>query len=300
MNDRPSLAELNALSLIVAHRSFRKAADELELSRSTLSHMMMGLEKRMGVRLLNRTTRSVSATEAGSMLIEHLQPIFHQLDIALDLVTSNRARPNGTLRINAPESAAHLLMSRVIPKFLHDYPEMNLDLIVDGRFIDIVEQNFDAGIRIGDAIAQDMVSVSFGDENRFVVVATPAYLKGKKTPRVPNDLMHHQCIRSRLPSGKAYRWEFKKSERIVDLEVSGSFVSNNVFMMLAAALQDVGIAYIPERYARPHLDAGTLVQLLKEWSSSFPRFHLYYPGHRHVPPGLRAFIEVLRREASTH
>jgi DNA-binding transcriptional LysR family regulator len=299
MSDRPSLAELHALSLIVTHKSFRKAADELELSRSTLSHMMLGLEKRVGVRLLNRTTRSVSATEAGAMLIEHLQPIFHQLDIALAQVTANRARPSGTLRINSPESAAHLLMLRVIPSFLREYPEMNLDLVVDGKFIDIVEQNFDAGIRIGDAIAQDMVSVAFSDDTRFVVVATPGYLKGKKRPRVPGDLAHHQCIRSRLPGGKSYRWEFKKAERSIDVDVSGSLVLNNAPLMLAAALQGVGIAYVPERQVRPHLEAGTLVQLLQDWSSTFPGFHLYYPGHRHVSPGLRAFIEVLRREGNT-
>jgi len=299
MNERPSLLELNALGVIATHRSFRKAADELGVSPSTLSHMMRGLEKRMGVRLLHRTTRSVAPTEIGAALIARLEPILGQLDAALDEVNVVRERPSGTLRINAPESGAQLLVRHVIPTFLAEYPDMTVDLVVDGTFIDIVEQGFDAGVRFGNTIPQDMIAVRFGGGMRFLAVASPAYLRGKERPLVPDDLRHHTCVRSRLPSGKLYRWEFQKHPDVLSIDVAGPLVLNHTSMMVEAALQGVGIAFVLERWARQHIDAGTLISLLDDWCPTFPSFFLYYPGHRHVPSGLRAFIDVLRRESES-
>jgi DNA-binding transcriptional LysR family regulator len=296
MTPRPSLIELNALIVIATHRSFRKAADELGVSRSTLSHMMRALEERMGVRLLHRTTRSVSPTEAGASLITRLRPILTQLDTALDEVNDGRERPAGLLRINAPESGAVLLVRHVIPAFLAEHPGMAVDLVVDGAFVDIVEQGFDAGVRVGDAIPQDMVAVRFGGDLRFLAVAAPAYLAGKRLPEVPDDLKHHRCVRARLPSGKHYSWEFMRQAHAMEIDVSGPLVLNHSGMMVEAALQGVGIAFVPERYARADILAGRLVPLLEDWSPVFPSMSLYYPGHRHVPSGLRAFIDVLRRE----
>jgi DNA-binding transcriptional LysR family regulator len=269
----------------------------LGLSPSTLSHMMRGLETRMGVRLLHRTTRSVAPTEVGTALIARLQPILSQLDVALDEVNAGRERPSGTLRINAPESGAQMLIRNVIPKFLAEHPDMAIDLVVDGTLVDIVEQGFDAGIRLGDAIPQDMIAIRFGGDIRFLTVASPAYLKGRTLPQVPDDLKHHRCVRSRLPSGKPYRWDFQKHANALSIDVSGPLTLNHAALMIEAALQGVGIAFVPERSARLHIDAGTLIPLLEDWCPTFPCLFLYYPGHRHVPSGLRAFIDVLRRES---
>jgi DNA-binding transcriptional LysR family regulator len=298
MNERPSLIELNALAVIANHRSFRKAADELGLTPSALSHMMRALEKRMGVRLLNRTTRSVSPTETGGTLVERLQPILIQLDAALEEVNAGRESPGGTLRINAPEGGAQILVRHVIPQFLQEHPEMVVDLVADGRLVDIVEQGFDAGVRLGDVVPQDMVAIHFGSKTRFLTVASPAYLEKRKKPKVPDDLKHHACVRSRMPSGKPYRWEFEKDAVALTVDVSGPLVLNHVELMVDAALQGVGIAFVPERSVRSHLDTGKLVSVLDDWCPTFPSLFLYYPGHRHVPSGLRAFIEVLRRETA--
>lgn len=296
MNERPSLVELNALGVIATHRSFTKAADKLGMSPSTLSHMMRALEERMGVRLLHRTTRSVAPTEIGTTLVARLGPILSELDVALDEVNVGRERPSGTLRINAPESGAHMLICNVIPTFLAAHPDMSIDLVVDGTLVDIVEQGFDAGIRLGDAIPQDMVAIRFGDDVRFVAVASPAYLTGRDLPQIPDDLKDHKCVRSRLPSGKPYRWEFQKHSHELAIDVPGQLVLNHTRLTVEAAVQGLGIAFVSERLARPYIDAGTLVPLLEDWCPTYPGLHLYHPGHRHVPSGLRAFIDVLRRK----
>ncbi|MET0904743.1 MAG: LysR family transcriptional regulator, partial [Tardiphaga sp.] len=228
MNYKPTLGDLTALAAIVAHRSFRKAADELGLSPSTLSHTMRVLEQNIGVRLLNRTTRSVSPTEAGERLVSRLQPVLRDLDSALQEVDAFRSRPSGTLRINANESAARLLMASVVPTFLARHPEMALDLVTEGRLIDIVADGFDAGIRLGEALPQDMIAVRFGGEARFVAVASPAYLKGRTLPQTPDDLKQHACIRFRMPSGKLYRWEFEKHGQEMAIDVPGALTLDHV------------------------------------------------------------------------
>lgn len=291
---RPSLGDLTAFAAIAAHRSFRKAADELGLSPSTLSHMMSTLERNMGVRLLHRTTRSVSATEAGERLLARLRPVLRDLDLALDEVDVFRARPSGTLRINAGESAARLLLKSAIPTFLARHPEMSIDLVTEGRLVDIVAAGFDAGIRLGEAVPQDMIAVRFGGDVRFLAVAAPDYLADREPPRTPDDLKDHACIRVRMPSGKLYRWEFEKHGQELAVAVSGPLILDHIELMTEAAADGMGIAYVPDRSAQPYLETGKLVPVLTDWCPAIPGLFLYYPGHRHVPAGLRAFINVLK------
>ncbi len=297
MNDQPGLGDLTAFAAIVAHRSFRKAADELGLSPSTLSHMMRALEARLGVRLLHRTTRSVSPTEAGEQLAAHLTPILRDLDGVLAGVTAFQGRPAGRLRINASEPAARLLLRSVVPVFLRRCPEMSLDLVTEGRLVDIVAEGFDAGVRLGEAVPKDMIAVRFGGSVRFVVVAAPQYLAGHEPPQTPDDLQRHACIRVRLPSGKPYRWEFEQHGQELTLDVPGPLTLDHPELMLEAAAAGLGIAYVADRSALPYIESGTLVTVLDDWCPLIPGLFLYYPGRRHVPPGLRVFMDVLREGA---
>ncbi|WDZ95773.1 LysR family transcriptional regulator [Herbaspirillum sp. WKF16] len=298
MNE-PSLSELKALACIATHRSFRKAADELELAPSTLSHMMRGLEDRMGTRLLNRTTRSVSPTQAGERLVAKIRPILQDLERVLAEVDASRDRPSGLLRLTASETVSMLLIQEVIPTFLTQYPEMEVDLVAEPALVDIVAEGYDAGFRLGENVARDMVAVRFGGTSRMIPVASPSYLKGRIAPTTPDDLAGHICIRSRTPNGRPYKWEFSRNGESMALEVPGHIMLNRTELMLEAALQGLGIAFVPERIARAHLDTGVLLPLLRDWCPSYPGLFLYYPGHRQVPAGLRAFIEVLKSLDST-
>jgi DNA-binding transcriptional LysR family regulator len=294
MNERPSLSDLDAFAAIVAHRSFRKAADEAGLSPSTLSHMMRTLEARLGVRLLHRTTRSVSPTEAGARLAGRLRPVLNDLDLALAEVQGAGGAPTGSLRINANEAAARLLLTTAVPVFLARFPGMSLDLVTDGTLVDIVAEGFDAGVRLGEAVPKDMVAVGFGGDTRFVAVASPRYLAGRPPLSTPDDLQDHACIRVRLPSGKPYRWEFAKHGQEVAIDVPGSLTLDHSELMAEAAVAGLGIAYVPARTAQPHLKSGVLVPVLDDWCPTIPGLFLYYSGHRLVPAGLRAFIDVLK------
>jgi DNA-binding transcriptional LysR family regulator len=295
MNDLPlSLTDLRALTLIVSHRSFRKAADELGLSASTLSHLMRTLEARLGVRLLNRTTRSVSPTGAGERLLSRLGPVLREFALAVDEVNKYRDLPSGILRINASDQAARVLMESALPKFLARYPQMSVDLVTDGRLVDIVANGFDAGIRLGESIPQDMVAVPIGPDIRFITVASPNYLEKHSSPLTPDDLLRHQCIGIRMPSGKPYRWEFEKHGQSFVIDPKGQLTLDNPEIMAKAAISGLGIAYVPERVVSRSLVEAQLVKVLEDWCSSIPGLFLYYPGHRHIPSGLQAFIEVLR------
>lgn len=294
MNAKPGLPELTALAAIVSHRSFRKAADELGLSPSTLSHMMRTLERGMGVRLLNRTTRSVAPTEAGERLVARLRPLLSDIDAALAEVDNFRGLTSGTLRINTSEIAARLLLRSAVPAFLQRYPQVSLDLVTEGKLVDIVAEGFDAGIRLGEAVPRDMVAVRFGGPTRFIAVASPTYLAGHPVPKVPDDLRDQTCIRFRLPSGKPYRWEFEKHGQEIAIDVQGVLTLDNMELMAEAAASGMGIAYISDKYAKPYLDRRALVVVLDDWCPPIPGLFLYYPGHRLVPPALRAFIDVLK------
>lgn len=295
MNSTPTLTELSAFAAILRHRSFRKAADELGLSPSTLSHMMRVLEENFGVRLLNRTTRSVAPTEIGDRLLARLMPLLRDLDGALAEVSLFRDRPSGTLRINSSEIAASLLLAAVVPTFLARYPDVGLDLVTDGKLIDIVADGFDAGIRLSEAVPQDMIAVHFGGDSRFLTVASPDYLAQRLAPKAPDDLKAHACIRFRFPSGKLFRWEFERFGQQMVVDVAGALTLDHVGLMAEAAVGGMGIAYVADRVAQPFIAAGKLVVVLEDWCPWMPGLCLYYPGHRHVPPGLRAFIDVLKQ-----
>lgn len=298
MNARPGLPELTALAAIVSHRSFRKAADELGLSPSTLSHMMRTLERDMGVRLLNRTTRSVAPTEAGERLVTRLRPLLSDIDEALAEVDDLRGLASGTLRINTSVIGARLLLGSVVPTFLARYPKVSLDLVAEGKLVDIVAEGFDAGIRLGEAVPRDMIAVRFGGPARFIAVASPAYLARRPVPDVPDDLRDHACIRFRLPSGKSFRWEFERHGQEIAIDVPGALTLDSMELMAEAAAGGIGIAYISDKYAKPYIDRRALVAVLGDWCPATPGLFLYYPGHRLVPPALRAFIDVLKEAAA--
>ncbi len=291
---RPSLNDLAAFAAVANHQSFRGAADVMGVSRSALSHAIIGLEAKLGVRLFNRTTRSVSLTHAGARLLARLNPVLQDLDQALDTLSEERGTPSGTLRINANKSGARILLTDVVPRFLDLYPDVELDLVSEGRLVDIVEQGFDAGVRLLETVPKDMVAVKFGGDVRFITVAAPSYLDGKARPNTPDDLHAHRCIRQRLPSGKRYRWEFSRRDAEVAIDVPGNLTLDDNDLMVQAALDGQGIAYVPEYFARPFLASGHLVIILGEWCPPTPGLALYYPRSRHMPSPLRAFIDVLR------
>jgi DNA-binding transcriptional LysR family regulator len=290
---RPTLNDLAAFAAVAEHRSFRKAADLLGVSRSALSHAMLGLERNLGVRLLNRTTRSVAPTEAGARLLTQLGPVLRDLDAALETLAETRG-PSGSLRINANRAAARLLLHKVVPDYLARYPGVELDLVSEGRLVDIVEQGFDAGVRLGEAVPRDMIAVRLTDDLRFLAVASPAYLAKQAPPVVPDDLRRHRCIRQRLPSGKRYRWEFAKRGQEIAIDPPGHLTLDDNDLMVQAAADGLGIAFVPESYARSLLDSGRLVTVLEDWSPQIAGLTLYYPGHRHVPSALRAFIDLVK------
>lgn len=291
---RPSLADLSAFTAVARHRSFRKAADALGVSRSSLSHALRSLEADLGVRLLNRTTRSVSPTEAGDRLLRRLGPMLAELDEALGEARSEKGGPAGTLRINGGPAAIQLLLRTAVPTFLRRHPRMALDLVADGRLVDIVKEGFDAGIRLAEAVPQDMIAVPFGGEVRFLAVASPGYLAGRTPPNTPDDLKHHDCIRQRLPSGKPYRWEFERQGHETAVDVPGALTLDSNELMVEAAVAGLGIAFVPDTVASDDLRGGRLMSVLEDWSPAIPGLCLYYPGHRHVPAGLRAFIDVVK------
>ncbi len=294
MNAQPSLTELRALAAIARLRSFRRAADELDMAASTISHMMTSLEARIGTRLLNRTTRSVLPTAAGERLVSRLRPILEDLDSALVEIDAARDQPRGALRLTASETVATLLVQNVIPTFLERYPEMSVDLVAQPAFVDIVAEGFDAGFRLGEAVPLDMIAVHIGGPSRMLPVAAPSYLVARERPRTPDDLAKHVCIRSRTPNGRPYRWEFERHGHAITLDVGGPLILNRTELMVEAALRGLGIAFVPQRLAMPHLETGALCSLLDEWCPEYPGVFLYYPGRRQVPAGLRAFIDMLK------
>jgi DNA-binding transcriptional LysR family regulator len=291
---RPTLSDLTAFLAVAEQRSFRKAADLLGVSRSSLSHAIAALETTVGARLLNRTTRSVAPTDAGERLLRRLKPVLQDLGQAIDAVADDGGPPSGTLRINAGEDAMRLLLKQVVPRFLQEYPQVSLDLVTEGSLVDIVEHGFDAGVRLAEAVPQDMIPVPFGGDVRFLAVAAPSYLKAAGRPGTPDELRQHRCIRHRLPSGKLYRWEFEKHGQEIEIDVPGVLTLNHTTLAAEAAAKGLGIAYLPEPAALPWLGDGRLVALLEDWSPPMAGLRLYYPGHRHVPAPLRAFIDVMR------
>lgn len=291
---RAGLFELNAIVAVATHRNFRHAARELAMSPSALSHAVATLERRLGVRLFHRTTRSVALSEAGTRFLARVQPALQEISAAIDIAGEARDTPTGTLRLNTSEGGAQQILSPLILEFLSRYPDMRVDLVTEGRFIDIVKEGFDAGIRLAETVPQDMIAVPCGPDLRFAVVGAPRYLKARERPRVPGDLAAHRCIRHRLPSGALYRWEFEKRGQHLRVDVDGPLTLDNHLLMIEAAVAGAGLAYVNEWSVRGEIASGRLVRLLGDWTPPYPGLRLYYPGRRHVPAGLRAFIGLIR------
>jgi len=291
---RPSLNDLTAFVTVATRRSFRRAADELGTAPSTLSHAMRALEERMGMRLLNRTTRSVSPTEAGFELLGRLQPALATLDEALDSVAAFRGNVTGTVRINAPRLGATLLVRDILPAMSERFPDVVVDLVVEGKLIDIVAGGFDAGVRLVDSIPKDMIAVPFGTTVSFVCVASPAYLERFGEPGTPDEFPQHRCIGHRVPNGKLYRWEFERAGQALTIETSGPVILDDEELMVDAAIKGLGIAYVASPAAETALAEGRLRQVLAAWTPTPERVAIYYPGHRAVPPALRAFLDVVK------
>lgn len=292
------LPELNAVVAVATHRSFRAAAAELGMSPSALSHAIAALEQRMGVRLFHRTTRSVSLSEAGEQFLARLRPALREISEAMEAVNQFRDTPAGTLRINTSEGAARMILEPVVLAFLKRYPDMQVDLVTEGRLVDIVADGFDAGIRLAEVVPQDMIAVPCSPDLSFAVVASPSYFQGRTRPLAPGDLLSHDCIRSRMPSGTIYRWEFEKRGEEVAIDVTGSLTLDNHNLMVEAALTGAGVVYTNEWAVAAHIEAGSLIRVLEDWTPAYPGLRLYYPGHRHVPAGLRAFIAIVREVTS--
>jgi DNA-binding transcriptional LysR family regulator len=296
---RAGLIELNAVATVANRRSFRAAAAELGMSPSALSHAIAALEQRLGVRLFNRTTRSVSLSEAGERFLARIRPALRDISEAMELVNEFRDTPAGTLRINTSEGAAEQVLAPVVLKFLKLYPDMQVEIVTEQRLVDIVGEGFDAGIRLAEAVPRDMIAVPCGPDQRFAVVGSPRYFKEHQRPATPGDLAQHNCIRHRFSTGTLFRWEFEKRGEEIAIDVKGSLTLTSHTLRIEAALAGLGLAYVNESVVARHIAARRLVRVLEDWTPPFPGLRLYYPGHRHVPAGLRAFIAVLR-EANLH
>lgn len=294
---RPSWNELLAVKTVADQRSFRRAADLLGLKRSTLSHTIKGLESALGVRLFHRTTRSVALTETGEMLIARMTPLLTQMDELLNDVTASNHQPYGTLRISASDAAISLLLETLLPTFIQKYPGIEIDLVAQGQLVDIVEQGFDAGIRLSEDVPKDMVAITLSGPLRFLTVASPDYLASRSPIQHPQDLMQHMCLRQRLPGGKRYHWEYEKDEQRFALDVPGSLTLDSGALMAEAAISGLGVAYVPELYAQSGLNNQRLVTVLEEWTIASQGIALYFSQHRHMPVALRLFVDTLKATA---
>ena len=295
---RATLDDLAAFIAVARERSFTRAAGKLGVSPSALSHTLRALEERLGVRLLTRTTRSVSPTEAGERLLRTVGPRLEEIDAELDAVTGMRGKPAGTIRITTGEHAARSLLWPALTKLLPDYPDIRVELAIEHALTDIVAERFDAGVRLGEQVAKDMIAVRIGPDMRFAVVGAPSCLAERRAPRTPHDLAGHACINLRLQTlGGLYAWEFEKDGRELKVRVEGQLVLDNTGMILEAAIAGFGLAYLPEDLVQPHVAAGRLVRLLDDWSPPFPGYHLYYPSRRQLSPAFALLVEALRYRA---
>ncbi|MAS06484.1 MAG: LysR family transcriptional regulator [Ahrensia sp.] len=295
---RDELADLRAFIAVAEERSFTRAAAKLGVSASALSHTIRGLEERLGLRLLTRTTRSVSTTEAGERLFHAIVPHFEQIRSEIDALSELRDTPAGTLRISSGIHAAETILRPHLAKFLPDYPDIDVEISIDDGFVDIVGERFDAGVRLGESVSKDMIAVRIGPDWRFLVVATPGYLVRRSPPEHPGELTNHQCINLRLASaGGLYAWEFEKDGRDLEVRVSGQLTCNSIMTVLHAALDGHGLAFVPEDLARPYIEAGRLRTVLEDWCPAIQGYHLYYPNRRHASPAFARFVETLRYRA---
>ncbi len=298
---RTDLNDLVAFLAVARERSFTRAAAQLGVSQSALSQTLRGLEARLGLRLLTRTTRSVAATEAGERLLRAAGPRLDEIDAelaALSDLRDLRDRPAGTIRITAHDHALRTVLWPALERLLPKYPEVKVEVAVSAGLTDIVAERFDAGIRTGEMVAKDMVAVRIGPDMRSAVVGTPAYVAGRGRPKTPQDLTGHACINLRLPTrGGLYAWEFEKAGRQVQVRVEGQLTFNESAPMLDAALAGFGLAYLPEDSVQGHLDEGRLVRVLTDWCPPYPGYHLYYLSRRQPTPAFSLLVDALRYRA---
>jgi DNA-binding transcriptional LysR family regulator len=292
--DRLDLAALDSFAAIARHGNFRRAAVERGVSPSTLSQVLRDLEARLGVRLLNRTTRSVALTEAGATLLRSLQPALGQIAAAVDEARSAQDAPSGALRINAPEPAVELVLAPMVPEFLAAYPAVRLEVISETGFVDIVAKGFDAGVRWEESLAQDMIAVPLGPAQRYVVVAAPALIARYGAPSHPAELIDRPCLHVRFPSGAEPPWEFERAGEVVRIAPRGPLVTTSASLMMRAALDGVGFLQTFDGAVAAHLASGRLVSVLDDWSEPFPGPRLYYPSRRNPPSALKAFIDFVQ------
>ncbi|HEY2186297.1 MAG TPA: LysR family transcriptional regulator [Xanthobacteraceae bacterium] len=284
------LRDLTAFAAVARTRNFRRAAVERGVSVSSLSQRLRTMEERLGVRLLNRTTRSVALTEAGAILFERIGPAMRDVTAALDHVRGLRNVPSGHLRINAPGPAVDLVLAPMIAPFLEQFPQVEMEVVVDSSLIDIVAKGFDAGVRYGEHLAQDMIAVPLGADQRYAVVASPGFVASHGRPQQPKDLLNFPCIRTRFESGLILDWEFEKAGRIVKVSPRGPLTASHSRLHLRSVLDGLGYHLTFEGYVRDAIESGALVSVLEEWCASFPGPFLYYPSRRQPPPALAAFI----------
>jgi DNA-binding transcriptional LysR family regulator len=294
----PSLTDLQAFAAVARWRSFRRAAQELGVSPSALTHSLRALEARLGVRLLHRTTRSVAPTEAGERLLQQLSPALQALQGALDSLNPYRDEPQGTLRINAPRAARELVLAPLLHAFLHAHPGMRVELASEDALVDIVAAGYDAGVRFGERLQQDMVAVPLGPAQRFLVVGSPSFLARHGAPASPHALTTLPCVRIRFPAGHVYRWEFARDGETLEVEVDGPWATDDMRVMVQAAEAGLGLAYVYAQYAAEGLAQGRLQSVLEDWCPNIPGFYLYYPSRRLMPAGLRAFVDWVRTSPS--
>ena len=295
MMNRGSLDDLAAFAAVARALSFTRAAAELRLSTSALSHTIKGLEARLGVRLLQRNSRSVSVTAAGERLLRTLEPALSEIGGALEALDRDRDLVSGVVRLTVTRNAFETIIRPVLPRFLAQHPQAGVEVLIDYQLRDIIAERLDAGIRLGEKLEQDMIAVRVGPDLRMAVVASPSYLAGHPPPETPQDLAGHRCVNYRMmASGETYDWEFERDGRALDIKVTGPLTFNEPELMLEAALDGLGVAYILDQQAQAHIAAGRLVRLLEDWTPPFPGYFLYYPSRRQVPPTLAALIAALR------
>lgn len=291
---KAGLIELNAVAVVAETRNFRAAARDLGMSASAVSHAISALENRLGVRLFNRTTRSVSLTEAGERFLEKISPALKDIAGAMEGATAAAASPRGRLKINTSPGGMTGLLMPILVEFQHRYPEVHVDVASEGRLVDIVEKGFDIGVRLREDVPQDMIAIPLTGQERFLVLGAPSYFERYGRPSVPTDLAIYPCLRLRLPSGAIYRWEFERHGQESRIEVEGPMTLQDMDLMLEAAIAGVGLAYMTQRQAAAALSAGLLEAVLDDWTPPFPGLCIYFSGRRHLPPPVRAFIDVAR------
>jgi DNA-binding transcriptional LysR family regulator len=292
----PSQIELEAVVAVARSGGFRAAARELRMSSSALSHAVAMLESRLGVRLFNRTTRSVALSAAGEQFVAEVAPALAAIRTAIERVDEHRAEPSGVLRLNMAPGAARMILEPLVFEYLRRYPKVGVDLVTEGALVDVVGQGFDAGIRLAEFVPPDMIAVAINRTMHSVVVGSPGYFNAHGRPKTPTDLTRHRCIRARMASGGIFRWEFQKRGESVALDVPGVLTLDESDLMLRAALAGEGLACLADFATADHVAAGRLERVLEDWSPAYPGLHLYYPSPRNVPAKLRAFIDLIREQ----